>query len=274
MHLSELNIYPVKSLKGISLESAVVEDRGLQYDRRWLLVDRHGRFFTQREVPRMAIVKIEVGPSGMTASANGSGAIGVPHEPATGDIADVTIWNDTVAGEYYPQEIHKWFTDAIGIECRLVRMPETTNRTVSQDHAVRETDIVSFADAYPFLLIGEASLADLNSRLDEPVPMNRFRPNFVVSGPDAFDEDTWKRIRIGSAEFHVVKPCARCVLTTVDQVRGEKTGKEPLKTLSEYRNRDGKVLFGQNLIADNAGGTVRVGDEVEVIETKKAPLLV
>jgi uncharacterized protein len=273
MHLSELNIYPVKSLKGISLESAVVEERGFQFDRRWLLVDADGRFFTQREVPRMATVKIDVGSRGMKASRNGS-SIDVPIEAGTGDVAEVTIWNDTVSAEYYPQEIHRWFTDALGIECRLVQMPEGTRRPVEREYAVTPDDVVSFADAYPFLLIGEGSLEDLNSRLAEPVPMNRFRPNLVVAGSSPFEEDTWKRIRIGSTEFHVVKPCARCVLTTVDQARGEKTGKEPLATLSEYRNRDGKVLFGQNLIADAPGGLVRVGDEVEVVERKKAPLLV
>ena len=268
MNLSEINIYPVKSLKGRSLESAVVEERGFQFDRRWMLVDPSGRFFTQREVPRMATVKIDVGAAGMKASRNGS-SIDVPLEAGTGEVAQVTIWNDTVTAEYYPQEIHRWFTDALGVECRLVQMGDS-RRAVDGEYAVRPDDIVSFADAYPFLLIGEGSLADLNSRLDEPVPMNRFRPNLVVSGSSPFDEDTWKRIRIGSTDFHVVKPCARCVLTTVDQVRGEKTGKEPLATLSDYRNRDGKVLFGQNLIAETAGGTISVGDEVVVIETKKA----
>ena len=266
MHLSELNIYPVKSLRGITLESALVEERGLQFDRRWLLVDGDGRFITQREVPRMATVKIDVGPGGMRAIRNGS-SINVPLDPATGDRAYVQIWNNEVEAEYYPQEIHRWFTDAIGSECRLVSMPETTRRVVDPNYAVRVLqDTVSFADAYPFLLIGEGSLADLNSRLDRPVPMNRFRPNFVVSGSDAFEEDTWKRVRIGPTEFHVVKPCARCIVTTVDQTAGESTGKEPLATLSSYRNRDGKVLFGQNLIAEKAGGTVRVGDEIEVLD--------
>ena len=272
MNLSEINIYPVKSLKGIPLESAVVEERGFRFDRRWMLVDSGGRFFTQREVPRMATVKINVGEGGMRASRNGS-SIDVPLEAGTGDTAEVTIWNDTVTAEYYPQEIHRWFTDALGVECRLVQMGDS-RRPVESEYAVTPGDVVSFADAYPFLLIGEGSLEDLNSRLTEPVPMNRFRPNLVVKGSRAFEEDTWKRVRIGSTEFHVVKPCARCVLTTVDQVRGEKTGKEPLATLSAYRNRDGKVLFGQNLIAERVGGTISVGDEVEIIEIKKTPLLV
>jgi uncharacterized protein YcbX len=268
MHVSEVNIYPVKSLKGISLQSAIVEDRGFQFDRRWMLVDKDDRFITQREVPRMATVTISVDGNGMKAVRNGS-SIDVPLEAATGDTANVTIWGDTVTAEFYPQEIHKWFTDAIGSECRLVGLPVTTKRLLPDEFAIRKgEDDVSFADGYPYLLIGEGSLADLNSRLPDPVPMNSFRPNLVVAGSEPFEEDTWKRVRIGPTEFHVVKPSARCVLTTVDQVHGEKTGKEPLATLSEYRNRDGKVLFGQNLIADNPGGTVRVGDTVEILETR------
>ncbi len=266
MNLSELNIYPVKSLKGISLESSLVEDRGLQLDRRWMLVDEKRKFITQREVPRMAAVKIEVLDAGLSASIQGS-TITIPFRPETGETANVKIWSSSVKGEFYSDEINKWFSNELGTACRLVLMPETTQRKVNPFYAVRRfEDTVSFADGYPFLLIGEASLADLNSRLDEPVPMNRFRPNFVVTGSDPFEEDTWKRIRIGATEFHVVKPCARCVITTVDQAAGKKNGTEPLKTLAAYRNRRGKVLFGQNLIAETAGGTVRVGDKVEVVE--------
>ena len=268
MHLSELNIYPIKSLAGISLGSAIVEERGLQYDRRWMLVDEKRQFITQREVPRMATVKIEVGDGSLHASMNGD-RIEIPAGPGTGETANVKIWSSSVKGEFYPAAVNEWFSTRLETNCRLVLMPETTKRKVSPFYAVRKfKDTVSFADGYPFLLIGEASLADLNSKLDEPVPMNRFRPNFVVKGSGPFEEDTWKRIRIGSTEFHVVKPCARCVMTTVDQVRGEKAGKEPLRTLSSYRNRNGNVLFGQNLIADKPGGSVKVGDEVEVIERR------
>ncbi|MEP6704443.1 MAG: MOSC N-terminal beta barrel domain-containing protein [Acidobacteriota bacterium] len=266
MHLSEINIYPVKSLKGFSLESALVEDRGLQFDRRWMLVDENRNFITQREVPRMAAVKIEVNDRGLSAAINGS-SIAIPAEPVTGEIATVKIWSSSVRGEFYPREVDEWFSSKLETACRLVLMPEATKRKVNPFYAVRRfEDTVSFADGYPFLLIGEASLADLNSRLDVPVPMNRFRPNFVVAGSGPFEEDSWKRIRIGSTEFHVVKPSARCVLTTVDQATGEKDGKEPLKTLSTYRNRNGNVLFGENLIAETAGGTVRVGDKVEVVK--------
>ena len=268
MHLTELNIYPVKSLKGIALQSATVEARGLQYDRRWMLVDEDRQFFTQREVPKMATVKIDVGPDGLIASMNGS-QLHVATGSETGETDYVTVWGSTVKGAFYTREIDDWFSDALETACRLVVMPDSTKRVISPDFAIRKfEDHVSFADGYPFLLIGQSSFDDLNSRLEEPVPMNRFRPNLVVEGAEVFEEDTWKRIRIGSTEFHLVKPCARCVLTTVDQAIGEKTGHEPLKTLASYRTADGKVLFGQNLIAESVGGVVNVGDEVEVIERK------
>lgn len=267
MNISQINIYPIKSLKGISVESATVEDRGLKFDRRWLLVDPDNKFITQREVPKMATVGLEVQSDGLKASSNGS-SIEVPLEPATGEKKVIEIWNDKVEAEFYPQEIHNWFTGAIGAECQLASMPASSDRTVEEGYSVRDEDVVSFADEFPFLLIGEGSLSDLNSRLDTPLPMNRFRPNFVVAGLEPFEEDTWKRIRIGDTEFHIVKPCARCVQTTVDQEKGEKAGKEPLATLATFRNYDGKVLFGQNLIAEKAGGSVKVGDKIEVIETK------
>jgi len=270
MHISEINIYPVKSLKGIAMGEALVEDRGLQFDRRWMLVNENNGHITQREVPRMALVEIAVRDANLSASVNGM-SIDIPMTPESGDVAavaDVTIWNDTVAARPYDDKTNTWFSDALNVKCRLVLLPGESKRPIDSKYAVAADNEVSLADGYPFLLIAEGSLADLNLRLETPVPMNRFRPNLVVAGTEAFAEDAWKRIRIGDVEFHVVKPCERCVLTTVDQSTGEKTGKEPLRTLSTYRNQNGKVLFGQNLIAESAGGHVRVGDAVEILEMK------
>jgi uncharacterized protein YcbX len=222
----------------------------------------------------MALVKIELGADGLVASLNGDRIL-VANAMTADEKRNVKVWSSSVKGDFYPREVDEWFSSALGVSCRLVSMPETTRRKVNPFYAVRKfKDTVSFADGYPFLLIGEGSLADLNSKLEDPVPMNRFRPNFVVTGSGPFEEDTWKRIRIGSTEFHVVKPSARCVITTVDQATGLKNGTEPLKTLSSYRNRNGNVLFGQNLIAETAGATVRVGDAVEAVERSKTPLLV
>lgn len=268
MHLSELNIYPVKSLKGISLKNAVVQERGLKFDRRWMLVDEKNEFLTQREFPQMAAVEIEIKTEKLIASCKGR-KTEFPLEPPNGKTKNVKIWNNKVKARVYEHEVNQWFSEVLKVNCRLVVMPEETKRIVEPFYAVRKfKDTVSFADAYPFLLIGESSLADLNEKLENPVPMNRFRPNLVISGAAAFAEDNWKKIRIGSTVFHVVKPCSRCVMTTVEQKTGVKDGKEPLKTLAKYRTRNGKILFGQNLIAENPGEVLHLNDKVEILETK------
>lgn len=305
MNISEINIYPIKSLKGISLENSHVEKRGLRYDRRWMLVDPDGMFFTQREVPRMAVVTVKVTSGGLSVSADGYESLEIPFEPDRGERRSVTVWQSTVEGEAYLGAISEWFSDVLSKRCRLVRMPETTERHVSEKFDTGK-DIVSFADGYPLLLIGEASLDELNRRLKsdfaqlpprhrsgdtppkqggelfEPLPMNRFRPNVVVTGTNPFEEDRWARIKIGEAVFRVVKPSARCVITTVDQIKGEFDGKEPLKTLASFRmakqvhpgnfedfgHGPTAVLFGENLIPESDGSTIRVGDEAEVIERR------
>jgi uncharacterized protein YcbX len=267
MRLSGLNIYPIKSLAGIGLAEAAIERRGLEFDRRWMLVDANNRFLTQREFPKMATLRIKVGEAALEITNETGGSLEVPFEPANATRATVEIWSSRCKAAIYGGEIDQWFSETLNTQCRLAKMPEATSRKVNFWYAVHKDDHVSFADGYPFLLIGQASLDDLNSRLAEPIPMNRFRPNFVVEGAESFAEDTWKKIRIGETVFHVVKPCARCVITTIDQATGTKTGKEPLKTLGDFRNRRGKLLFGQNLIAESGGGKIRIGDEVEVLET-------
>jgi len=277
MHVSEINIYPIKSLKGISVDYSIVEERGLQSDRRWMLTDQEGKFFTQREFPRMALVAIGIEGNGLTITADGFGCLEIPLMPETDDIRQVTIWQSVCPGEVYPAVINEWFCDVLETRCQLVYMPDNTRRSVNPIFNQGE-DIVSFADGYPMLVIGEASLDDLNSRLETPLPMNRFRPNLVVSGGDAFAEDDWTKIRVGDSIFRLTKPCERCVITTVEQSKGEFDGKEPLKTLASYRTArnviparyeslgvsPGAVLFGQNLIAETVGKVIRTGDEVQI----------
>ena len=292
MKLSEINIYPVKSLKGITLEHSLVEKRGLRFDRRWMLTNPDGTFFTQREVPKMAAVRVDVESGGLRVSSPDEGAISIPFEPDRGKFQNVTVWQSDVAGEVYVGEVSEWFSDVLGRKCQLVRMPDKSYRHVSKPFDTGD-DIVSFADGYPLLLIGEGSLAELNERLHDqyrneeygeklPLPMNRFRPNVVVEGSEPFEEDRWARIKIGEAIFRVVKPCARCVMTTVDQIRGEFDGKEPLRTLAGFRmakdafpdkyeafgHTETSVLFGENLIPENPGTTIKIGDTLEVIETR------
>lgn len=293
MKISEINIYPIKSLAGIPLESALVEKRGLRFDRRWMLTDKEGLFFTQREVPAMSTIAVGLTGGGLVVSAKGFEDIEIPFEPDLGERLQVRVWNSEVLAEAYRSAVSEWFSDVLRRNCKLVRMPEHAERHVSERFD-RGDDIVSFADGYPLLLIGEGSLAELNERLQDryhseeygeklPLPMNRFRPNIVVHGSDPFEEDGWARIKVGEALFHVVKPCARCVVTTVDQERGEFDGKEPLKTLAGFRmakdvfpdtfeefgQTANAVLFGENLIPDNPGASVRIGDEIEVLESRR-----
>ena len=283
MHISEINIYPIKSLKGISLDSALVEERGLQYDRRWQLTDKSGMFFTQREFPQMATVDVGVGDD-LYVTAAGFGTLEIPLEPETGHKQQVTIWDSVCEGEVYSPVVNEWFSDVIGEPCQLVYMGDESRRDINERFN-QGGEVVSFADGYPLLVIGVASLADLNEKLladrdgRVPLPMNRFRPNIVVSGSEAFAEDRWDKIRVGDAVFRSTKPCARCVMTTVEQSRGEFDGKEPLKTLASYRMakdvipdrleafgmNETAVLFGQNLVGETPGKTIRVGDPVEVI---------
>lgn len=274
MILSEINIYPIKSLKGISLKEAKIERRGLKFDRRWMLVDEQNKFFTQREFPKMATITVQIGENNLQVSQNGN-ELEIPFSPGGSETARVKVWSSKCTARVYENSINEWFGDVLQTKCKLVLMPEETERRVNYFYAVHADDHVSFADGYPFLLIGENSLKDLNSRLEEDLPMNRFRPNFVVKDSEPFAEDGWKKITIGASMFHVVKPCGRCVITTIDQTTGEKDGKEPLQTLASFRipkrSVKKKILFGQNLIVEKAGDVLRVGDEIEVLETKNKP---
>ena len=267
--LSEINIYPVKSLGGISLTSAEVEKRGLKYDRRFLLVDEENMFLTQRVYPAMALLKTSLSDSGIEINdIRNNEKIIIPFKPEAADLdaAEVTIWNDTVRALHVSGDFDKWFSDALKTKCRLVYMPDDSKRLVDKEYA-KDNEIVSFSDGFPFLIIGQESLNYLNSKLlTEKLPMNRFRPNFVFTGGLPHDEDIWNKFMIGSITFRAVKPCARCIITTVNQLTAEK-GKEPLRTMAEYRTIDNKVLFGQNLLQE-AEGTVSVGDELKIISLK------
>jgi uncharacterized protein len=262
MTLSEINVYPLKSAKGISVRTALVERRGIQFDRRWMVVDSSGVFLSQRAFPRLALISTHFGSDTLYVNAPGMNTLTLLLQPSGTDPIRVHVWNDAVDAISAGDEAQKWFSTYLNMPSRLVFMPENSIRHVEPESAIHN-DIVSFADGFPLLLISQHSLDDLNNRLVTPVPMNRFRPNVVVNDSSAFAEDRWKKIRIGTMLFYVVKPCSRCITTTVDQETGIQ-GKEPLATLSRYRKVDGNVLFGQNIIPENVG-TITVGDQVENI---------
>lgn len=266
MHLSGIYIYPVKSLRGVAVPAAALDAHGLVGDRRFLVVDDTGRFLTQRALPRMALIDTELSRTELTLRhpQHGSAAVGLADD---GPPATVQIWRDTVQAVDCGVEIAVWLSDFLRHPCRLVRMGADYRRPVKPSKA-QSGDVVTFADAYPLLALSEASLADLNDRLvvqdEEPVPMNRFRPNVVIAGCPAFAEDTWQRVRIGAAVFRAAGPCIRCIIPTIDQDTAVRY-KEPLRTLATFR-RDAHdpsdVNFGQNLIHETKSGEIRVGDTV------------
>lgn len=264
--VSALHRYPVKSCQGIAANELTLDDRGPIDDRRWMLVDDAGVFMSQREHRRLALVAVQLTETGLRLTAPGMEPLAV-RVPAADGRADftATVWGDDARVRPAGRDADRWFTALLGVSARLVHQPGDAPRALRREYAgaIAEPRRVTLSDGAPLLLIGAASLDDLNARLESPLPMNRFRPNVVVLGAAPYAEDEWSRIAIGDVVFEVAKPCARCVITTVDQETAE-AGVEPLRTLARYRKVGSGVLFGQN-IAHHAPGTVRVGDEVRVI---------
>ncbi len=263
--LASLHIYPIKSCAQLTLDSAVVEKRGLAHDRRWMIVDQNGRFITGRELPRLTLLQAEPGAAGLTLRAPQMTPLQVAFPPANAPRLSVAVWKNIVAAQLADDAANVWLSAFLALPCRLVFMDEGCVRAVEIEHA-HAGDEVSFADAYPLLLISQAALDGLNTRLVRPVGMWQFRPNLVVAGCAAHAEDRWLRIRIGEIEFDVVKSCTRCVFTTVDPARGQLSPDgEPLRTLIGYRRTPAGVTFGQNLIA-RGQGAIRAGDAIKVLE--------
>ena len=287
MHLSGLFLHPVKSLRACAVDAAAVDALGLVGDRRFLVVDETGLFLTQRVHPRMALIATELTARDLVLRADGAGTISVPLR-ASGPVEHrtVSIWRSHgLVAEDCGRDASAWLSAFLGVTCHLVRIGEKFRRPVLErppytsappgspliDGRVVSADLFHFADGFPFLIVSEASLANLNDHLvtlgEEMVPMNRFRPNLVVTGCDAFAEDTWTRLRIAGLEFRSGGPCARCIVTTTDQFTAER-GKEPLRTLTSYR-RDAtdptRINFGLNLVHETKSGTLRIGDTVEIL---------
>lgn len=249
---------------GIAVSKANVTDRGFEHDRRWMLVDENNRFISQREFAEMALMTTEITDAGLKITyRRKNSSITIPFKPKTNEFAEMHIWDDICTGQFVSAEADRWFSEMLGFSCRLAYMPDDTQRITDQRYTP-ENSITSFADAYPFLLISQASLDDLNRKLAEPIPMNRFRPNIVFTGGEAFSEDLMHSITIGNIVFHGVKLCARCNIPTIDQDTGIQ-GKEPTKTLAHYRFKNNKIMFGQNLIHEGTG-EITIGDTLEVLQ--------
>ncbi len=266
-NITQLHIYPVKSLAGIAVQAALVTERGFQHDRRWLLINENNRFLTQREIGALALLKTEITAESLLISHRTKpelGVLQVPLHTNSSERLTVQIWDDFCSALAVDEAADAWLSTALESKTRLVYLPDDSPRQVEPERVQMPMN-VSFADAYPYLLLGENSLSDLNNRLAEPVPMNRFRPNIVFAGGAAYQEDTWSDLLIGGVSFRGIKPCGRCILTTTDQNTGLRhMGGDPLKTLATYRTQGNKVLFGMNLITLGTG-IIRVGDELVVL---------
>lgn len=262
--VSEIYVYPVKSLGGISVKEVEVTDRGLKYDRRWMLVDSSGKFLTQRTHPQMALIKVDFSFDTLffrNIKTTDQFSVGIAE--TTGKKINAVVWSDHLELLHVNSIADEWFSQAVNKKCKLVFMPEETLRAVDSKYAANN-EITSLSDGYPFLIIGQPSLDELNSRLIDKVPINRFRPNLVFTGGKPFEEDEMKDFMIGEVSFFGVKPCARCVVTTIDQNTGNKS-EEPLRTLSGYRNFGGKVIFGMNLL-HKGSGIIKIGDKIKQVD--------
>ncbi|MDX1655846.1 MAG: MOSC N-terminal beta barrel domain-containing protein, partial [Candidatus Competibacteraceae bacterium] len=233
LRISALYHYPVKSCAGIPLDRAQVTPYGLERDRHWMVVDGQGGFLSQRRLPKMALIRPEIVSGGLVLHAPDMEPCSVPAQGAALPL-EVQIWGDQVTALDTGDHSARWLEDYLGVECRLAALGPDLHRPVDPHFDHWDSEVI-FADGFPLLLISQSSLEDLNARLDRPLPMERFRPNIVVSGCRPYAEDDWKTVRLGEILVHPVKPCARCAITTVDQQRGEVAGKEPLRTLAGYR---------------------------------------
>jgi hypothetical protein len=258
VRVTKVFVYPIKSCRGVAMRSARLSERGLENDRRWMIVDERGRFLSQRELPELSLVNVAIDGAELVVTAAGAAPLQLPRELSSGTRRAVTVWRDSVGAVVHLRG-SAWFSALLSRACQLVFMPDDERRAVNPARA-RPSDIVSFADGYPLLLVSEASLLDLSARAGVPLEVDRFRPNVVIDGSEPFAEERWPAVRLGEVRYRAPKGCDRCVVTTVDPRSGLK-GKEPLATLATYRKREGKVWFGVNLIHDELG-TLAVGDAV------------
>ena len=260
--VTQLFIYPVKSLAGIQLDKSKVDSMGLQFDRRWMVVSPEGGFITQRTVPKMALINTSIDDGQLTLSTKDKEPHQVALTTADSEKMDVVVWKDSLRVSKVGADTDAWLSDALGISCHLVYIEDDVVRQCDLDFS-DEGERTGFADGFPILVISEGSLIDLNQRLEVPVDMRRFRPNIVIAGCEAFAEDDLSSFSIGNIPMKAVKICSRCPMPMVDPDLGARTGQEPIATLSTYRKWDGNIFFGMNVIQQQQG-VISVGDSLEV----------
>ena len=265
--ITGLHTYPVKGCRGIGHQAQALTDTGLAWDRHWMFVTDNGRFLTQREIPGLARVEVVLDSSDLVLRSNGHPDLHCPID-VNGPLREVTVWRDRCQAQINSVDTRAWLRAVTGTPGQLVRSLPGAERISARQFTGADVAPFRFADAFALLVIAEASLGELNTRLARPVPMARFRPNLVLRGLPPYAEDDIDRLRIGDIELRCVKPCIRCIVTTTDQTTGERDGAEPLRTLESYRWIDSLrgPAFGVNaIVARGAGKSLRVGDSIEVI---------
>lgn len=257
-HLSEIYIYPIKGLAGISLQESSLCQTGFLYDRNWMLINEKFQFISQRSHANLALIKPTILGSKIFLTYKNS-SISFDVNEQINSSFKVNVWEDFPFAFTVSLLVNQWFSEILQQPVQLVKLkPES--RFLAEKYSIIPRE-VAFSDAFPFLLISEASLQFLNQKLAAPVPMNRFRPNLVMGGGYPHDEDSLNHFSIGDISFVGAKPCARCLVTTINQDTAEQ-GKEPLKTLATYRTQNNAILFGMNVFSLNKNGTIRVGDPI------------
>ena len=270
--LSDIFIYPVKSLAGIRVSQWDVVETGLKYDRQWMLIDENGQFLSQRRLPKMALIQTRLTDSELILSAPNFSNFTLPLKSYSSEIIQSTVWKDCCTAQHVSNKVDAWFSEVLEMPCRLVYLPPKTKRGVDLNYAT-EVDRVAFADGFPFLVVSKNSLNSLNSHLEMPVEMARFRPNLVISGCDAYAEDSWREIQIGNIDFRLPKPCSRCSVPAINPETA-KVEKEPLTTLNRLRKWQNKIYFGQNAL-HNQCGELKIGNvvKVKIIGDKQPPII-
>ena len=263
--LSQINIYPIKSMAGFEVSNVYVSKTGLSYDRQMMLIDTKGKFVTARKLPRLLSFAVVLHESGTVIKAPSGSSLKINNDDFKSNVS-VNIWRHDMSALVDNDDINKWLSTELELDVRLVRLSEDSQRTVSNSFQA-----LAFSDGYPLLIIGEESLELLNKKASESSLMSQFRSNLVFSGDQPFIEDTWRRIKIGDVEFEFVKPCERCIMTTVDMSTFNfRKSKEPLQTLAKFRaDERGRLMFGENLIAKNEG-IISLGDKIEILETHES----
>lgn len=262
--LSQIYVYPVKSLAGFRVEQWPVDKTGLRYDRKWMLVDVEGQFLSQRRLPKMALIKTRIADNRLCLDAPGQTGIALPLQSDDGDDVAVEIWKDRCVAKTTSPRADEWLSRFLDHPCRLVYHPDDRIRKVDPDYAA-DSDQTAFSDGFPFLIVSEASLQALNQAMNLDLDMVRFRPNLVVADCESYAEDRWRQISINEISFRLPKPCSRCSVPTIDPETAQ-TGKEPLTTLSRLRLWQNKVYFGQNALHDGSG-VLTVGSQVRINKT-------